>query len=560
MIRINARMIAFTLPFLVIIPPILERARGFHSPEITQDILVVAALFSTIFGVCLLKIDCRKVNTNRRTHLVFSVLMAILIFLYLDLSFNGIKLIEQFTPFIGKIPLIQRVSIHFALSFLTIATLGIFVWMVGGQMLTILGVFFGSIFLSSMFISGQKPFENWSQNNTGNVKNSTTFAPEIYLIFDGMIGAGGIDKTIPEGQEFYELVMSFHERHGLTLYESVFSRHGSTTESIPNMLNYDFSKKASSKNYIEQSNSIANVVSNKLFDEVSGNGKGIVIYQTPFMNFCQHKAVIRCKTLEAYNPFNGYLSNNHSDRGRLYTMVAMKEISLDSITLNYIRLILKSILSRNELENIFGEGLIPGAPNYNVLSFDLWFSELTNDILEDSGNSNFFAHFILPHQPFLLNEECRSGSTWHAGRFLTEQAGFRGHAFEVERKRLYRVYYAQASCAYKKLDFLLTEMSEREGLKDVTVVLMGDHGSKLSAGKSINYVKRRDLVDNYSTLFSVKQKALSPRNVRETISLQQIISKRGQRFELPPIKMIEKTVLVPLTEAGDYQIIEMPSF
>ncbi len=558
MIRTRQRVVAFLLPFLIILPPILERIRGLHSPEVTWNVLLIAALFALPFAMCSAILNYQQTDDSHRTRLWLSVLLALCVFIYLDIGFGGIKIASQLLPFISQVSLLHRVMLHFAIIVLAVGCLTLLAWKMHKNILNTLFIMFGVIFVSTIFLPNHRPLDNWVRTDSVATKSTDSSKVEIYIIFDAMIGLNGIDREIPGGQEFYDLVRSFHERHGFVLYPNAFSRHGSTNSSIPSSLNYDFAGFYSDKYITEGDGDSKIVVSNRLFDLIALDGKNLTVYQTPFINYCQHEAVNECKTIAHNDPFNGYLPDNISERETFLTLMGIKLIAPETLTLTYIRLFLKNAVPSSLAQTLIGVGLVPELGRYDGPDFDLWFSEFVDDILASNGQSNYFAHFLLPHDPFVLDSDCKVKLEATGDMFITQNAGLRGREFEERRQQVYRDYFDQASCVFMKLDDLFNRLEGSAEFKDMTVTLSGDHGSRISAGKFSKYLRERDLKDNYSALFSIWQQGSKFESVEEQVSVQQLFSLRDSNFRIDPSAKIQKMVIAPIKkDSGQFVEISM---
>ena len=549
--NISARtLLAFSLPFMMIIPPVLERVRGLHAPELTFNIVVLAVLFALPFALILAALNRGPGTQTARARFWSSGVMALCVFMFLDIAFGGVTLATQYLPVLDDLSLGARVGAHFALILVIVCILGALIWKMYKDALNILFILFGIVFLTSLFTTEHKPFDNWvKQDASGNGTHAAAPA-EVYIILDAMIGLGGIDRSLPGGQSFYDDVMAFHEKHGLAVYENAFSRQGSTVASLPPALNFDF-RGTSPDAYIVDYNGAGSVVVNPMFEAIAGNGKGLTVYQTPYLNFCQVNSVTSCNTLGIFNPFNGYTPPEITGNAAFVTLVGLKRISLESLSMTYIRLFLKNAFPRELARDLFGIGDVPEVGTYNALSFERWFSRFADDLMASGGRTNYFAHFIVPHDPFVLDAECRSKSEASGGMFLTQVEGVHGDALEARRAAVYREYFSQARCVYKTLDILFSRLAGEPAFEDVRVVLFGDHGPRISAGKFARYLGERDLKDNYSVLFSFWEQGGAFEVIEKQASLQQLLSKREEGFRFDPSEEIVNTVVAPQQKPGE---------
>jgi len=121
-------------------------------------------------------------------------------------------------------------------------------------------------------------------------------------------------------------------------------------------------------------------------------------------------------------------------------------------------------------------------------------------------------------------------------------------------------YFKQAGCVYKKLDALLSAMGVNPVLRNATVVLMGDHGSRKSAGPSFESLDKQDYIDNHSTLFSIKAPGVSPGYDGRKISVQQLFAAFLAESMEVDLTEAEQTVAVPSLKSGEMRVVPMPNF
>ncbi len=542
-------LVAFALPFLMIVPPVLESIRGLHSPQLTINALMFTALFVLPFSVVLMLLNRRTDAPRGWARIVSALVIGICAFGFLDIAFGGVTIAASYLPVLETASLIEKVAIHFALMAVAIVILSGIAWVMYNDILNLLLILFGIIAVSSVFLTEQKPYDNWSKPATVVTEPSRDGPTEVYIILDAMMGLEGIDRSIPGGQEFYDEVKAFHEKHGFALHANAFSRQGSTASSLPPAVNYDYRGMVPDA-YLADYNGYASVVVNALFEDMASNGRGLKVYQTPYLNFCQVETVSSCNTLGIFDPFNGYLPPEISENEAFLTLIGMKRISLDSLSMTYVRLFLKNAFPRSLARSLFSVGEVPETGNYNGLSFDRYFAEFSEDLIASRGKTNYFAHFVVPHDPFILDAECRPKAAATGAMFLSQGEGIEGEEFEERRKAGYRDYFAQARCVYKQLDGLFTRLATDEAFDDVRIVLFGDHGSRNSAGKFARYLGERDLHDNYAILFSVWERGQDFEIVEQQASLQQLLSKRDAGFRFDPTEEIVKTVVAPQQKPG----------
>jgi arylsulfatase A-like enzyme len=96
------------------------------------------------------------------------------------------------------------------------------------------------------------------------------------------------------------------------------------------------------------------------------------------------------------------------------------------------------------------------------------------------------------------------------------------------RDRAYRLYFQQVTCTVSLLDELLASISESEALENATIIIHGDHGSRITITDPVS-IKRegmteRDYIDAFSTLFAIRAVGIEAGFTRERIAIQNLFA------------------------------------
>lgn len=312
--------------------------------------------------------------------------------------------------------------------------------------------------------------------------------PVIYIVLDEMIGPEGIPKDIEGGEGAYQGLRQLFDKHGFRLFGNAFSRHSLTVRSIPNTLNFDVDDNSWGM-VLRHSND--DVVQSVLLEELA-QSKPLVVYQTRHIIFCSSVAT-RCETLQSYDAQSDWVA--HLGFGPAESLHTLREA------------LFGSLVARNGIQllaSILGLNIDSAVPEYfDVHAFPAWFDHFAEDVIQSAGNSNYFAHLLSPHAPYILDAACAPGQGWVLPYNLGDE-GLSGPALDAARARHYSAYFKQMACLLGKLDVFLTGLSDDPAFVDATIVFHGDHGSRISGGRFAETVTERDLVDNHSTLFAIR--------------------------------------------------------
>ena len=168
---------------------------------------------------------------------------------------------------------------------------------------------------------------------------------------------------------------------------------------------------------------------------------------------------------------------------------------------------------------------MPRALHFDVHSFPNWFAAFSSDVTGSDPSGRFiFAHFLMPHAPYVYDSECLLHERWFLPWFMTELLGVSQAEFEALRSEHYPEYFAQVDCLLTKLDELLTAIDNSPGFKDASIVIHGDHGARLSSGQRADHLTDRDMIDNYATLFAVRGPGVTPSYDERVTTVQRLVA------------------------------------
>jgi hypothetical protein len=135
------------------------------------------------------------------------------------------------------------------------------------------------------------------------------------------------------------------------------------------------------------------------------------------------------------------------------------------------------------------------------------FKILQQDVLSNPGGRVFFAHMLLPHNPFVYLHDCsvryESNPSLSYAMLSTDE----DLSAEVIEYRTMR-YFEQAECALLTLRQLFEEMKSKAIFNQAYIIIHGDHGSQVSrtypAIQNLGSLTGEDFRAHYSTLFATK--------------------------------------------------------
>jgi hypothetical protein len=341
--------------------------------------------------------------------------------------------------------------------------------------------------------------------------------PILHIILDEMIGLSGIPLDIEGGQELKNHVESVFLHHGFTIYPRAFSRHFMTTKSIPNLLNFDFQDQefGAVSMYQDARNSVINR-KNAYFENLRAQGYALNVYQSAFMDWCQAVPIDSCNTFPSKNPLSRFLGSNQL-------------VNPDSVLLQLLRLSGDSRLLAYYIR-FFEDTTADNVVEVNPMRFDMhgmagWFDLIFSNVSSNTGATATYVHVLAPHGPYVMDSACKVARNWEElPQFMREEKGLSLEDFKIERQKQYAKYFAQAHCTIDLIDNLLTRLKGVPAMKNAKIIIHGDHGSRLSAGRFAESLEDRDYEDNYSTLFAIKMRTTMPGLNDRRVSIQRLFA------------------------------------
>lgn len=379
----------------------------------------------------------------------------------------------------------------------------------------------------------------------------------VHLVLDEHIGLAGMAPGLPGGPALRDSLTDFYTRSGFLLFGYAYSQFFDTPSSLAGAMN--FSDDGSVHKHLSARRYGYSLDKNEYFEKFARQGYRINIYQSNYFDMCGAMAV-RVQKCVSYKP-------DTIDDAEISTLPVMERVRLvASMFYSSFALTKLAKLGEQPLREWFARlGVeLPG--------FGLWhgrvgpiavartWDQMATDIANTKGGTLFFAHLLMPHYPYVYTPACDVRSPISAWSLRQLDAG--GNTPE-SRRRHYREYFDQIRCTRKKLDNLF-EIMKRNGTYDrATIVIHGDHGSRINIvepGKSVMAdMTIDDYMDGFSTFFAIKAPGILSGSDRRLLPLPRLVAYavdgRGDRLSQPH----RPTVFLPRDNAG-YIEVALPKF
>lgn len=340
--------------------------------------------------------------------------------------------------------------------------------------------------------------------------------PMIHVVLDGHIGIEGIPLSIPGGSDIKRELMDFYQKWGFRLYGRAYSPYAMTFNSVGNTLNAEES--AEDLSHFEASplpGRTYAISKNRYFRQARQNGRTIRVYQTDYIDYCtdEKAPVDYCYTYPAFGVSNLIGTDLRAvTKARLILSSYFRQ---SGVLVVIARAYAKLRVTLERLGLSFGSqstGITVRLAGFAVPEV---MSTLRADVSDNPQGTLFFAHLLLPHEPYVWDSSCqlRTDAAQWKNRRLHDN--FDAIGTKEYRDGAYADYFDQIRCVTRKLDELFTSMEEANVLQDATVVVHGDHGSRITLRdpvvKHVDDMSISDYVASFSTLFAIRMPGLEPR-------------------------------------------------
>lgn len=343
----------------------------------------------------------------------------------------------------------------------------------------------------------------------------------IHIIFDAFQAPTALPEQLASTTT---QIRQFFVARGFYLHEQAFSRYNFTTYSLATALNF---KKAPEQIALTDKKMRGAVqyahtlTQNHALVSMDAKGFETYIIQTDFLDICGDFAKINPSHCLTYK-FNRFPAEHLQGSSELQRLQLLALFAAE-----------RSFLFENirEYANKYKADFIPDI-SVPFTAAALEGLRHTEAIIQRVGRPSYIlSHNLLPHAPFVLDGECRlqQPSKWVSGY---SEKGMRPPNSDYVR------YGQQLSCSLKALGNILDTIEENPILQDATLIIHGDHGSRLMRpapdnaesdnpmsfhlGSSIP--EQQVIKDQYFTLFAVRHPALGPGINSRPASLDKLLT------------------------------------
>jgi hypothetical protein len=367
----------------------------------------------------------------------------------------------------------------------------------------------------------------------------------LHIIFDEMQGLGAMPADCVNCQIARAKLEAILTAGKFQVFPYAFSNYRGTRESIPSILN---NRLLNGANQYFSSEQDAVLKDNLYFDRYVADKYDIRVYQSDYIDYAAPKySSIVAKTYKA----NGLHALHYVDAGWVVRFEGLLTLYLNSNE-NW-----GALLGRLPL--YMQPKLLQTHP---LSALEVWPNQILADIKRAQKKTLFFAHLLVTHRPFII----RPGGSL---RSLEEWRDNEKHVvfYEDQKERYQRVYEAygeQLQFVARQLDSFLNTLRETGQYDSMSIILHGDHGSRIRLLPSSQRAVRaklnmsdketgyydydsapggRDLENQFATMLAIKPRhATAAQTIEEPGSVLNLFRRHlkvpGQGF--PETEIAEK--------------------
>lgn len=355
---------------------------------------------------------------------------------------------------------------------------------------------FGLFLLGSFFTSAGSLIEEQKFDVSGKLID-LSLPPYIHIILDEHIGIEGIPPSEDPNHEFANALKDKYIQNGFQVYGRAYSRYTQSLQSFASFLGLRAIDDPNK--YVQGNATTQHLKENRFFRELSKKGYHINIMQSSYLDMCDKSgkySIKRCIThsFAALPPVGS--SNSLSANLSIIFSNVITAMRLNSV---------HEMIRKTRLGRVFNLQEMSDTNPTSPTSTYKAFPEAVKLVHGAQMGNAYFIHVLLPHRPFVFDREC-------------SHMGTRGSNNETN----YGYYLEQIGCSQLLMDQLLSKLKENSNAKESTIVVQGDHGSRIVfPGKDFSAANN---IQSFSTFFAVRGPGYKPVYDRRPLPLDHLLS------------------------------------
>jgi hypothetical protein len=344
----------------------------------------------------------------------------------------------------------------------------------------------------------------------------------LHIVLDEHIGLDGVPRELPQGEHFSRWLSRSYVAEGFRVYAGAYSEYFDTRTALANLLNFT-SHDDPGAHLLEGKIRPYVLARSAYFRHLSALGYALRVYQSDHIDFCSIPG-------QPYAACVHYRSNS---------IAALNATALERT--ERAQFILNSFFETSayytRVRDAYGKlrAALPGVPlpawaagvsRVGPLAVLPVIERLQADLGRAMPGEAYFAHLLIPHYPYMLDESCRprEGIAQWLYNVPEKEIGNTAHT----RAERYERYFAQIRCQQVLLERLFNALKSAGVWDRAIVVVHGDHGSRIVRtfpwADNAARLTRADFNDAFSTLFAVRRPGVDPGEIAGARPLQALLA------------------------------------
>lgn len=354
----------------------------------------------------------------------------------------------------------------------------------------------------------------------------------IHVVLDEHAGMAAIPSRSVSADKVQEFTDAY-VKQGFTVFTHAYTADKLTQRSLVRMFNTTASPKWSQLAQRKTNPTSYKVLYADNFDAIAQE-RAIDITQMTWIDF---SLALRNNTALARNHlYNVYTARNALDAFPMSLpdrLVLAKKLAIDWLRIG--------------VHSPMVDSNVTGRTNITALSSRYMLQQLT-DRLACCGERGtyYFAHVLLPHFDYVFDESChvRPIREWRGNA----PRGSNGRAELSDRIKLYRLHFAQATCAAHDILAMVASLARNSKLADSVILIHSDHGSRIAIrdyekSKPPGYDRATFERDYRGSFLAIKIPGMEGGVIDTPVRLDafynNLLANRFQKFDLDAIEQSE---------------------
>ncbi|HEX5613185.1 MAG TPA: hypothetical protein VFX67_11055 [Burkholderiales bacterium] len=326
----------------------------------------------------------------------------------------------------------------------------------------------------------------------------------LHLVLDEHIGVDGVPPEIAGSETFRRLLIDFYVERGFRIDTGAYSQYVDTRNSLANLMNFTSSADpwahlapGRSRPYVLQQSAY--------FGHLRERGYRLRVYESDYLDFCRVPGMTYAACIQYSGHKIGAVHRTSLDAAERAQFIVHSALASSYY-------VARARTAYEKVRRSFAGAPLPawehGPSRVGPIPVLPVLAQLESDLRRAKRGTVYFAHLLIPHYPYVLDESC--GLREETGEWLDHalHVGERVLNTAESRAERYVRYFAQVRCQLSLLDRLFDAMKEAGVWDDAIVIVHGDHGSRIlrlmPVAANAARLTRADLRDAYSTLFAIR--------------------------------------------------------